>query len=316
MDILYTYKDVPAHLQGSVIAIGNFDGVHLGHKAILALTKQIALDLQAKAGVMVFEPHPKAFFAPQTPFFYLSDISKKLELLKECGLDVTTVLPFDHNLAQLSAQDFVQKILVQGLNVRHVIVGYDFHFGKGREGTAEKLKDLSEYYNFGINILSKQSDGHEVYSSTRIRQLLINGNVSAASHVLGYYWRISGKVIDGAKRGSSLLGIPTANMALKVGQTLGHGIYAVRVYKDHACYLGAAYIGRRPTFDNGQAGLEVFLFDFEGDLYGQEIEVEFIEHIREDAKFETLDALKQQMHQDCEHAKQILQALQQKKSAV
>lgn len=316
MDTLYTYKSTPDHLRSCVLAIGNFDGVHHGHKAVLEMVRTIAKNLNKPSGVMIFEPHPRIFFAPQKTFFRLTDLPFKLSLLQEQHIDVTVVLKFDENLAQLSAQDFVKEVLVEGLGINHVIVGYDFHFGAGRKGTPEILQELGQTYGFGVTIVEKQTDGEQVYSSTAIRDLLSAGNVSEAADLLGYFWRITGRVIDGAKRGTSLLGFPTANIELQKGQNIGHGIYAVRVYNDEKCYFGAAYMGTRPTFDDGKPILEVFLFDFDGDLYGQEIEVEFIDFIRGDAKFDNIEALKAQMHIDCEQAANILQNLTPHKSAV
>lgn len=316
MDLLETYQAISKPLRGSVLAIGNFDGVHLGHKAVLDQTKTLAQELAKPAGVMMFDPHPKSFFAPEKPFFYLIDRTQKLRRLEAFGLDLAVVLPFDQTLAGLTADDFVKNVLVDGLDVSHVIVGYDFHFGKGREGTPEKLKTLASVHNFEVYIIpqQQQEDG-QVYSSTYIRMCLQDGHVAKAAECLGYYWRLRGVVVDGAKRGG-FLGFPTANIHLQSGQKLGHGIYAVRIYQNHRCYLGAAYMGKRPTFDNGQPVLEVFLFDFDGDLYGQEIEVEFIEFIRGDVKFDSADALKTQMHQDCAQAKEILEGLEQQRSAV
>lgn len=315
MEILNTYSSTPSHLYASVIAIGNFDGVHLGHKAVLEQTKSIAQNLNKPSGVMVFEPHPRSYFAPDKPFFHLTDLNMKLKLLAEQRLDMAVVLPFDDTLANLTAEEFVKVILVSGLKVSHVIVGYDFHFGKGRQGTPESLKQLGAQCDFGVSIVAPQTDGHEVFSSSRIRGLLAEGNVREAANVLGHSWRVAGRVIDGAKRGT-YLGFPTANIELKSYQPLKYGIYAVHVYKERQMYFGAAYIGTRPTFDNGPAILEVFLFDFSGDLYTQEIEVEFVEYIRGDQKFDDAEALKAQIRRDCQQAEEILQKFALQKSAV
>ncbi len=300
--------DVPAVARGGVFAIGNFDGVHRGHQVLLGRAIEVANDLGAPSGVMIFEPHPQVFFAPDAPHFRLTPRPEKLRLLGRSGLDVTVVMAFDAGLANLTAEEFIQQILVDGLGARHIVVGYDFHFGKKRGGSPETLMEAGKRLGFGVTVVKPQSDGDMVFSSSQIRKNLAAGHVAGAANLLGRWWRFSGPVIGGAKRGTGL-GFPTANIALTNGIDLAHGIYAVRVLTDDgASHDAAAYLGTRPTFDNGAPVLEVFLLDFDGDLYGREISVQFIDFIRVDEAFESGEALAKQMAKDVAEARKILVA--------
>ncbi|MDX2205337.1 MAG: bifunctional riboflavin kinase/FAD synthetase [Hyphomicrobiaceae bacterium] len=305
MLILNSTQSVPREARGAVLAIGNFDGVHRGHQALLATARGIAKAAGAPAGVMLFEPHPREVFAPDKPFFRITPLPTKLALLERFGMDVVVVLTFDRALAGLSAEAFVGDILVRDLGVRHVIVGYDFHFGKGRGGNAQLLVREGERLGFGVSEIAPVADRGEAYSSSAIRALLAKGEVARAGAMLGHWWRVTGRVVGGAKRGTGL-GFPTANLTLAPGTDLGFGIYAVRVHLDREVHEAAAYLGTRPTFDDGAPVLEVFLLDFDGDLYGREIGVEFIDFIRADGKFEGMEALKVQMAADCDAARAIL----------
>lgn len=308
MHVLQGLDSVPAALTGAALAIGNFDGVHRGHQAVLAATIAHARASGHPSGVMVFEPHARAYFQPDRILFRLTSLPRKLELFQALGLDLAVVMAFDKSLAELSAREFAECILVGRLGVCHVVVGYDFFFGKGRQGTPETLRALGQELGFDVTIVAPEGTSGEVFSSTRIRELLAEGHVRDAADMLGHWWRITGTVVGGAKRGT-WLGYPTANIQLAPGVQLRHGIYAVRVYDGASTYAGAAYLGTRPTYDNGKAVLEVFIFDFDGNLYGREIEVEFLAHIRSDAKFASSDALKAQMDKDCEAAAAVIRAI-------
>jgi riboflavin kinase/FMN adenylyltransferase len=305
MDIVRGCHDVPPALKGAAFAIGNFDGVHRGHRAVLDAAKAVAKASACPAGAMVFEPHPRKFFQPDKPLFLLTPLERKLELFADCGMDVAAILPFDAELSSLRAEAFVRNVLIDAFGIRHAVTGYDFFFGKGREGTPARLRAFGERYGFGVTTVEAVGDSGEIFSSTRIRELLAEGNVAAAADMLGAWWRVSGVVESGAGRGTGL-GFPTANIRLDRDQALGHGIYAVRVHVGGACYDGAAYLGTRPTFDAGPPLLEVFLFDFEGDLYGRTIDVDFIGFVRADAKFRSGTDLAAQMQADCAKAKVIL----------
>jgi riboflavin kinase / FMN adenylyltransferase len=305
VEIVREWRDRPAATRGSVLAIGNFDGVHRGHQALLARAREIAADRGAKSGVMVFEPHPRSFFQPDRAFFQLAPLPRKLKLMELFGLDVAAVVTFDAALAGLSAETFVHSVLRDGLQISHVVAGYNFFFGKHRGGNPTVLQELGAQAGIGVDIIEAVGGAGETFSSSRARELLAEGDPRGAAEVLGYWWRVVGKVTGGAKRGRDL-GFPTANITLADSQVLRHGIYAVRVHVGGTVQHGAAYLGTRPTFDDGPPVLETFLLDYNGDLYGKTLEVEFIEYIRDDARFPDADSLVEQMRIDCEKAAQIL----------
>jgi riboflavin kinase/FMN adenylyltransferase len=307
MDVFHGYDHVPAGARGASVAIGNFDGVHRGHQALIARARQEAAPLAAQTGAVVFEPHPREFFQPSRPLFTLTPLAQKLKLLERYGVDVTFVLPFAQELAQMSADAFVERVLVGVLGVRHVVIGYDFLFGKSRAGNAQQMAELGKVFGFGVSIVPPVGSGGEVYSSSAVRAELAQGDVEGAAQMLGHRWRVEGIVQGGARRGTGL-GYPTANIALGKGAALAHGIYAVHVDFEGTRYQAAAYLGTRPTFDDGSPVLEVFLFDFDGDLYGRRIEVEFVAFLRGDRKFDSLDSLKAQMDIDCARAREVLGA--------
>ena len=303
MQILQGIDNVPASACGAVLAVGNFDGVHRGHQALLQAARTEAKVRGSPAGAIVFEPHPREVFQPDKPHFRLTPLRRKLALLEAYGLDLAVVLPFDRALAALTAEEFIDRVLVAALGVGGVVIGYDFRFGKGRGGDAETLRRAG----LGVIVVGQVAEGGEVFSSSAVRAELGLGDVRGAAEMLGHWWRVAGAVIGGAGRGTGL-GFPTANIALERGTALAHGIYAVRVHLDGSVHPAAAYLGTRPTFDDGAPVLEVFLLDFDGDLYGRQIEVEFIDFVREDAKFRSADALMVQMAADIDKARAILQA--------
>ncbi len=305
MRVLRSHQPVPAALKGSVIAIGNFDGVHLGHQAVIRREEGLARALGAPFAAMVFEPHPRQLFQPDKPFFRLTTLETKLELLGGLGLDLAVVVDFDAALAGLTAEAFVDRQLVEWLAVRHVVVGYDFNFGKGRSGTPEILRVMGADKGFGVTVVEPAESGGIKHSSSRIREFLAAGDVAGAAGVLGRFWQIRGEVISGHKIGTGL-GFPTANIRLDPGILLKHGIYAARVHLDGHRLDAAAYLGTRPTLDNGQPLLEVFLLGFTGDLYGKTIGVELVEHLRDDQAFAGLEALTAQIAEDVAAARRVL----------
>ena len=307
---------VPEQAKGAVLAIGNFDGVHRGHQALITKVREHAGKIGAAAGVIIFEPHPREFFQPSEPHFHLTPLPLKLRRLEALRLDLVVVLTFDRNFASLSANEFIEDVLVAKLAPRHIVIGYDFFFGKGRSGTPDTMRQAGPELGFGVTVVSPVAEDGEVFSSTTIRLKLAQGDVRGATIGLGDTWRVSGRVIGGAKRGTGL-GFPTANIALERGTALAHGIYAAWVEipgeeshgeKRARRFMGAAYLGTRPTFDNGGPLLEIFLLDFDGDLYGQEIEVAFVDFIRGDRRFDSAEELVEQMHADCAKAREILSA--------
>lgn len=291
--------------RGACFAIGNFDGVHRGHKVLIEEVISQSRSHGVAAGVLVFEPHPREFFQPDEPHFRLTPLAEKTRLFESLGLDLTVVLDFDQQLSSLTAHEFIADKLVVWLGARHVVVGSDFRFGKDRTGTAETLAVEGGRLGFGVSIIDQQRDGRQVLSSTLVRDALAVGDVRQAAMCLGHWWRECGRIIRGAQIGSEL-GFPTANIKMRDGVILAHGIYAVWVWHAGQRLAGAAYYGGRPTIDGGDPALEVFIFDFDGDLYGQEIAIEFVDHIRADARFDTPEALKIQMARDCETARAML----------
>lgn len=308
MRIVHGYRQVPPEIRDAALAIGNFDGVHRGHQALLLEALKQARAKGRPAGVMVFEPHPREFFRPDEPHFRLTTLDEKLRLIERLGLDFSVVLTFDAELAGLPASRFISDVLVGALHVGHVVIGYDFFFGKGRSGNPETMRAAGLEHGFDVTVIPPVAEAGEVFSSSAIRAKLSAGDVRGAALDLGHWWRVSGVVSGGAKRGAGL-GFPTANITLPRGTALAHGIYAVRVYVGGERHGGAAYLGTRPTFDHGPPVLEVFMFDFEDDLYGKEIQVEFLDFIREDQRFPDAGALIAQMQVDCARAREIIQAV-------
>ncbi len=292
-------------LRGATVAIGNFDGVHRGHRAVIAVAMDRARALGKPAAVLTFEPHPRAFFHPGEPLFRLTDEAAKLRLLASTGLDGAIVLTFDAALAGLSAEDFVKRILVERFAVSGAVIGFNFHFGMNRAGSPDFLKAQGRQHGFTVDVVPRFEDNGRPVSSGPIRDALAAGRITDAAEFLGYPWFVSGPVIHGDKRGREL-GFPTANLSLDAGCGLRHGIYAVRVAVDGRRHDGVANFGRRPMYDTGVVLLEVFVFDFAGDLYGKTIDVAFIDFIRDERMFDSAAALIAQMQDDSRRAREAL----------
>ncbi len=303
--IVLTGDERTAALRGAVVAIGNFDGVHRGHQALIERALAMARSASKPAGVIVFDPHPREFFVPGEPHFRLTPLPEKLRLFAELGLDFVRVLTFDAGLSQMSAEAFIEVVLVQGLGISGAVVGYDFFFGHKRAGTPQMLAEAGARRGFAVEIVPPVAELGEVFSSTAVRLKLAEGDFAGAAKSLGRWWRVTGSVVGGAHRGTGM-GYPTANIPMPKGTALAHGIFAVRVLIDDCWHDGAAYLGTRPTFDDGMPVLEVFLFDFDGDLYGKTIAVEFIEFLRGDRKFDSMEALVAQMDIDVAKARLVL----------
>jgi riboflavin kinase/FMN adenylyltransferase len=298
-----------AKLRGAVVAIGNFDGVHRGHRAVIDLALKRAAAAGRPSAVLTLEPHPRSYFRPDEKLFRLTDERQKLRLLATTGLGGAVVLTFNAALAGLPAEQFVSQILVGRLGVTGVAIGFDFHFGQGRGGSPAFLTEAGARYGFPVDVAPPLEDEGRPVSSGTIRTALEAGRVVEAAELLGYPWFASGEVIHGEKRGRGL-GFPTANLKLDPACGLKHGIYAVRVgigpKRQGKLYDGVASFGRRPTFDNGAPLLEVFLFDFSDDLYGQTIDVALIGWIRPEEKFASVEALMAQMSLDASRARDAL----------
>ena len=298
----------PALCDG-VVAIGNFDGVHKGHQAVLGAAMARAASLGRPSVALTFEPHPRQFFQPEKPLFRLSHASGKMRLMRAFGLDGVVVRAFDAALSAMSAGDFVTHILRAQMRVHHVVTGHDFHFGAARAGTPAFLQEQGRIKGFGVTIVDAlASENGEVVSSSRIRDALRAGDIAGARNLLGHGWFVRGTVISGERRGRTL-GYPTANLRLDPACGLAHGIYAVQIRHAGRIYGGVASFGRRPTFDNGAPLLEVFIFDFSASLYGEVLDIAFISFIRKELRFENARALVCRMDQDAAMARDSLRDL-------
>jgi len=306
MSVLGPSSTVPEDARGASIALGNFDGVHRGHQAVIGAAREAAHDLGTALGVAVFEPHPRRFFQPDAPPFRLQTPGQRTRALAEAGVEEVFEIGFDVSLAQSSDRDFAEKLLRDCIGAAHVAVGADFRFGRGRMGDVESLKRLGAELGFGVTAVAPVG-GAEKISSSRVRAIIAKGDMEAAADLLGRPWAIEGEVRRGFQRGAGL-GFPTANIALADYTRPRLGVYAVRVdLGDGVLLPGVANIGVNPTVGAlPEPLLETHLLDFSGDLYGQTIEVELIQFLREEAKFETLNALKTQMHQDVINARRAL----------
>ena len=310
MRIIRDYQFVNPDNRGASVAIGNFDGVHIGHQSVIDLARKAAPD--APLGVMTFEPHPREYFAPDAPPFRLTGAETRAHRLEKLGIERLYELPFNAALAGLEPRAFAEQVIVEGLRLAHVVVGADFCFGKGRAGTAEDLQRFGKELGFGVTIAPLVTGGDGQVSSTNIRNALTEGRPRDAAAMLGHWHRIDGPVIGGEQRGREL-GFPTANMSIEGLHPPKFGVYAVLVdvlSGPHAgTYHGAASVGTRPMFGENRPNIETYLFDFSGDLYGTPLSVGLVDYLRPEQKFDSLDALINQMNVDCDQARAILAAL-------
>lgn len=309
---IFRHSSAAAADRGSVVALGNFDGVHLGHQAVIGQARDLARAAGAPFAVLTFEPHPRSVFKPDTPPFRLTPFRAKARFLESLGVELLFTLHFDRAFAQKSAESFIEDVLIHGLGARHVVVGYDFVFGNRRRGTAELLGAEGRQRGFGVSVVAPvESGAGALYSSTRIRDHLVAARPREAANLLGRPWEIEGRVATGDRRGRTI-GFPTANLALADYLRPAAGVYAVRAGIGEGSattwYAAAANLGFRPTVGGQDLRLETHLFDFDGDLYGQHLRVAFIEHLRPERRFDGLDALKAQIAEDCRQAKAVLAA--------
>jgi len=297
-------QPLPDNVRGAVTAMGNFDGIHRGHMALLEIARKKALDAGKPLAVLTFEPHPRRLFRPDDAPFRITPLPVKLQRLEVSKVDIVYILPFDWNTAHLSAEDFIQKILKDKLGLSEIVIGADFHFGQNRSGNLDMLQAAGLHCTTA-GLLKDAT--HAVYSATRIRGLIQSGHIEEASALLGWSWEIQAVVEKGDQRGREL-GYPTANMPL--GDTLhpAYGIYAslVKIEGEDLWRMAASNIGIRPMFEAPVALMESFLLDYTGDLYGKTLRVRPIKKLRDEAKFDSLDALKIQMAKDCNETRRIL----------
>ncbi|HEY1631393.1 MAG TPA: bifunctional riboflavin kinase/FAD synthetase [Rhizomicrobium sp.] len=313
MRVFRHYQDIPDAYKGAVVALGNFDGVHRGHQALIAFARQLAEERGAPLGVIAFEPHPQEFFRPGSESFRLTPFRAKTRLIAQTGADAMFALHFDAEMAGKSAQDFVLDVLVAGLGVGCVVVGPDFQFGKGRAGNLAVLAYMGEMEGFGVEKFDAVMTGGEKISSTQIREALKAGKPEEAARLLGHSWSVEGRVEHGDARGRTI-GVPTANMHLGDCLAPAYGVYAARatVYEDDRAVLtrdAVANFGIRPMFETKVPLLETWLFDFEGDLYGKHLAVELVAYLRPEMKLDGLEALKAQIAMDSDNAKKVLRQI-------
>ena len=290
--------------QRSVLTIGNFDGVHLGHREIFRRVVSRAREIDATSGVITFEPHPLKFFAPEKAPLRLNTPAEKIRLLEASCIDLLLVLTFDRTLAEMSAGDFVSKVLVEKLNVRHLIVGYDYAFGRDREGDSVFLAEQARKYGFALEILEAVMSEEQTHSSTSIRQLLQDGNVEDVVKILGRNFTLDGVVVHGEGRGRKL-GFPTANLVTEKEILPIDGVYAVKVKWRESYYNGVINIGSRPTFEASPPTLEIHLIDFKGDLYDERLRIYFVGRLRDEMKFSTVDELQEAVLNDIRRARAL-----------
>ena len=309
MKILRGWRGLGPQDKGACVAFGAFDGVHRGHQRVIGLARQNAERLGAPLGAVSFEPHPWRWFHPDDPPFLLDTPAQQSRWFEGLGVERQYVLPFDDHFAGLSAEAFAEEVLAEGLGVRHIVAGFDVTFGRGRTGDGDLLQRLGEELGFGVTIAPPVAgdDGLKL-SSTAARRALQDGDPKAAAEILGRPFAIEGEVVEGRKIGRTL-GFPTANVALGDYVRPSLGIYATRTRLPDGRRLdGVSSIGMNPTVGLVDARLEVCLFDFAEDLYGQTIETELIEYLRPELKFVNLDAMVEQMNSDAQTARRLLQS--------
>lgn len=305
MRIVRGIKNFNERLQNPVLTLGNFDGVHLGHQAIFNKVIERAHEINGTSIAFTFEPHPLKVLAPERSPRLLNTFHGKMKLLAEAGVDVVICASFTRAFAEQHPEDFARDVLHTQLGVREVYVGYDYAFGKGREGSIESLKRMGRSYGFEVGVVEAIRVNHIVVSSSVIRDFISDGRVEEAASLLGRDYILEGEVVHGAHRGRTL-GFPTANLHAANELLPGNGVYAVRTLLEGQWIDGVASIGVRPTFGAGPVSIEVYLFDFNGDLYGQHLDVSFLKQLRQEKKFSGVDALISQMRVDVEEAKKVL----------
>ncbi|MBL4801267.1 MAG: bifunctional riboflavin kinase/FAD synthetase [Emcibacter sp.] len=309
MKIFRHYENIPDEIKGSVVVLGNFDGFHKGHQAVIGRAGKLAREMNVGLSVLVLEPHPRSYFNPEQDNFRLTSFRTKTHLLEDFGVDTLFVLPFDEKLAKRTAEEFITEILVNSLGISHVFAGYDYRFGAGRGGNADLLQEMGRTEKFGVTIVEKIMEGDHIYSSTNIRETLRAGDVHLCAERLGHWWHVEGHVLHGDKRGRTI-DFPTANLSMEGYIKPKFGVYAVRVMipsgPAKGLWDGIANVGKRPTFNKNELMLEAYIFDFAFDIYEMPIKVEFVDFIRAEMKFDGLDSLKSQIEKDNIIAQKVL----------
>jgi riboflavin kinase / FMN adenylyltransferase len=306
MQIVHGHRDAPAW-DGAAIAIGNFDGVHVGHRALIARARELASAHGARTVALTFDPHPSALLAPAQAPRMLTSIERRVELLAEAGVDAVVVEPFTREIAGVAPDAFIDDIVVAALRARAIIVGYNFRYGQARAGTIDSLRAHGNATGLDVAIVPPVTVDGEIAASTKVRGHLTAGNLAAAERMLGRRWDIDGVVVHGAQRGRAI-GIPTANIAPDIELPIAPGIYAVTLSAEHGPALPAvASLGTNPTFvDAGHLVLEVHVLDWSGDLYDRRVRTTFVARLRDELKFDSVDALLAQIRRDIDQARALL----------
>jgi len=309
MKTLYSLDEIQRPFPNAVVAIGNFDGVHLGHQAIFRRVRQKAREINGTSVAMTFDPHPVKVLGNNGSPPLITLLEQKIELIEALGVDVFLCVPFDQSFAAVTAHEFLENILIDKIGMKALVIGKDYTFGKNRKGNVAFLQQHADAYGFEVIVpdwVPVSADGAERVSSTRVRQIIEAGRVGDAKALLGRYYQIRGEVVTGRNRGGPLLGIPTANIKLADELCPKTGVYAVMVQTPEGRFKGVANIGYSPTFDDHLFTVEVHLLDFNKDLYATKIRVDFIQRIRGETKFNNFDELKAQIRKDIEDARQLL----------
>ena len=307
MRIIRDLQELSAPLPGAVVTIGNFDGVHLGHREIFRRVVALARESKGTSVVFTFVPHPLKVLSPERAPRLINTYAEKERLIEASCIDVLISQPFTVETSSISASRFVEEILVGRIGVRHLIVGYDYAFGRGREGNVDFLRDKGKEYGFAVHVLSPVAHEGEIYSSTRIRQLLAAGDVVGVVPLLGRHFTLEGTVIHGANRGSGL-GFPTANLDTDKELLPRPGVYAVKVKRGESVLDGVVNIGYNPTFCAERLSLEVHILDFAGDVYGETLRLYFVGRLRDEKRFPSPQALVEAIGEDVRQARQLLGA--------
>lgn len=309
MIIVRNLAELPETFGNAVVTVGNFDGVHRGHRELLRVLKSAAAARSGVSVVVTFEPHPLKVLAPEREFRLITTYSEKERLLAESGVDYLIVLPFTREFADCSAGSFVRDVLVGRLGMQCLVIGYDYAFGRNREGNVELLRDLGTELGFDVQVLDQVSDGGIAFSSSVVRELIGHGDVRGVVALLGRYFSVGGRVVHGFHRGKSL-GFPTANIAAEEELLPSPGVYAVKVVGEGWVRDGACNVGDNPTFQGRSITVEVHLLDFDGDLYGQCLRVFFVDRIREERTFDNLSALQEAIALDVARCRELLRTVE------
>jgi riboflavin kinase/FMN adenylyltransferase len=310
MNVIYNLENLRRPLKNPVLTIGNFDGVHRGHLALFEKVKERAEALHGQSAVMTFEPHPIQVMKPSSGPLLITPTPQKLELIEEAGIEVLLCLPFTREFAAITARDFVKNILVDGIGIKELVVGYDYTFGRNREGNISLLREMGDQLGFVVHLVGPVHVNHTLVSSTSIRNLVQEGKLDEAKVLLGRDYQLQGRVVKGHNRGGRLLGFPTANLQIKDELLPRVGVYAVTVVVDGKMYNGVTNVGYNPTFGDTPLTVETHILDFSRDLLGKTIKVNFVKRLRDEKTFRSIEELSEQISRDIRQAKEHLSLIE------